>query len=364
MKVKKLNSNEMAIIASNPIFFQRNRVFRVYKGGMLFNDFFGDVREDGNTPEEWVASNVKAMNKINRDPFEGISKIEGTELYFDELIREQKELMIGNYEKVGVLVKVLDSSVRLPIQAHPDKEFSKIHFSSEYGKAEAWLILATRENARVYFGFSSEITEEIFIKAIDKSETEKNAMEELLNAIPVQKGDIFLVPAKVAHAIGYGCMILEIQEPTDFTIQPEAWCGDYKLSEYEKYLGLDKKTALQCFDYSMFGDRAISAGRKTPKMISKTDTITNELLIGPKDTLCFSLNRYRLHNDHLVLPNAPAVYIVTEGYGYIEKPGYSHKIQKGDYFFLPFSVKNKCNVRTDGEIELVECLPPNNLIQH
>ena len=30
-----------------PIFFNRNRVFRIYKGGKLFHDFFGDAAEDG-----------------------------------------------------------------------------------------------------------------------------------------------------------------------------------------------------------------------------------------------------------------------------------------------------------------------------
>lgn len=29
-------------LAKKPIFFERNRVFRVYKGGKLFHDFFGD----------------------------------------------------------------------------------------------------------------------------------------------------------------------------------------------------------------------------------------------------------------------------------------------------------------------------------
>ena len=31
-----------------PIFFEKNRVFRVYQGGKLFADFFSDDSEDGN----------------------------------------------------------------------------------------------------------------------------------------------------------------------------------------------------------------------------------------------------------------------------------------------------------------------------
>ena len=46
-----------------PIFFEKNRVFRVYKGGKLFADFFGDDSADGNYPEEWVVSSVHALNE-------------------------------------------------------------------------------------------------------------------------------------------------------------------------------------------------------------------------------------------------------------------------------------------------------------
>ena len=35
-----------------PVFFERNRVYRVYLGGKLFHDFLGDAPEDGFYPEE------------------------------------------------------------------------------------------------------------------------------------------------------------------------------------------------------------------------------------------------------------------------------------------------------------------------
>ena len=49
-----------------PVFFDRNRVYRVYPGGKLFHDFLGDAPEDGFYPEEWVASTVHAMNAVRR----------------------------------------------------------------------------------------------------------------------------------------------------------------------------------------------------------------------------------------------------------------------------------------------------------
>ena len=67
-----------------PIFFERNRVGRVYLGGKLFAGFFGDSPEDGFFPEEWIASSVEALNREKSREREGVSRIAGTGQYFDE----------------------------------------------------------------------------------------------------------------------------------------------------------------------------------------------------------------------------------------------------------------------------------------
>ena len=55
-----------------PVFFERNRVGRVYTGGKLFHGFFGDEAIDGFQPEEWVASSVAALNKEMACEKEGV----------------------------------------------------------------------------------------------------------------------------------------------------------------------------------------------------------------------------------------------------------------------------------------------------
>jgi len=251
-------------LLSAPLFFEKNRVGRVYTGGALFADFFGDDSTDGFEPEEWVASSVKAINKESKGEKEGVSRIKDTDIYFDTLLNDYRTQMLGNRQEFGVLTKVLDSAIRLPVQAHPDKAFSRKHFGSNYGKAESWIVLATRPDACIYFGFKNEITAEEFKTAVEQSLTDNTAMEKLLTRVPVNVGDVYFVPAKMVHAIGKGCLILEIQEPTDFTIQPEYFCGDYRLNDKEMYLGLDSDVALDVFDFSLHGEKAINMGRKIP----------------------------------------------------------------------------------------------------
>lgn len=341
-----------------PIFFEKNRVWRVYTGGALFADFFGDDSTDGFEPEEWVASSVKALNKISKGDKEGVSRMEGTDQYFDDLLRDYPEELLGDRKEFGVLTKILDSAVRLPVQAHPDKAFSREYFHSEYGKAESWIVLATRPGARIYFGFKEALTKEAFAEAVARSKTDKNAMVPLLNEVKVQAGDVFFVPARMVHAIGEGCLILEVQEPTDFTIQPEYWCDEYALSEQEMYIGLEPGTALDVFDYSVCGEEAIALGRRTPRLLTEADGCRRETLISYEDTPCFAVERLTVMKASYVLQQAPAVYVVTEGEGEAVWGEKRRLLKKGDYFFLPNAAAGTVSVKTDGSLQLVACLPP------
>jgi len=351
-------SNIDSRISGKPIFFERNRVYRVYKGGKLFHDFFNgeDPPEDGNEPEEWIASDVKALNNIQKTPRDGVSIIKRTNIYFDDLIAENRKSILGDRDSLGILVKVLDSGIRLPVQAHPDKAFSRQHFSSDYGKAEAWVVLATRENACLYMGFKNAVTPEEFRAVCERSETDKDCIEPFLNRVPAAVGDVFFIPAGLVHAIGYGCLILEIQEPTDFTIQPEAWCGDYHLNEYEKYLGLSADIAFKCFDFNLYGEKAIKKARKNPATLYNKDGIEIQELISSQDTDCFGLKRYILCNGMQSRLLAPAIYIVTAGNGCLNMETDIYELSRGDYFLLPDCVNGECSV--EGSLEIVQCIPP------
>lgn len=357
-----------------PVFFERNRVGRVYTGGKLFEGLWGDEPVDNFLPEEWIASAVRALNKDSVSEKEGVSRIsktgsgESTDageevVYFDDLLAQDPEGMLGSSKKMRILVKILDSAVRLPAQAHPDKAFSRKHFQSEYGKTESWIVLNTREDAKLYFGFRDGVDRESFSRAVDESLTDKDAMERLMKYRVPQVNDVFFVPARTVHAIGAGCLILEVQEPTDFTIQPEHWCDEYELNEQEMYLGLTKEQAIDCFDFTPAPDT-----KMIPEVIFEEKGVVVETLIGPKTTDCFIINRIRLDGGSkcLEISDSYGVYIVTEGKGWLKaneadaqcsSAGYSRPVKKGDYFFMPACLMGKYHLEcADGEkMECVEC---------
>lgn len=334
---------------SQPMFFERNRVFRVYTGGALFADFFGDERQDGFYPEEWIASDVRALNEGHDDIHEGISKIEGTDVFLDEALNEHKREILGEKNCIGVLTKVLDSAIRLPVQAHPSRAFAAKNFGSRFGKQEAWLILGKRDGAKIYYGFRDGVSMTDFLEAIEKSENGGDEMEKLLCSHEVNIGDVIFIPAGMVHAIGKGCLLLEAQEPTDFTIQPERFCGDYKLSDNEMYLGLHKEVALGCFNMELKYDFPL-----TPKVIADNGSVKYETLIGKEQTDCFAMRRITLNQGSFTLAQTAGVYVVIDGEGVVLGEEYERKVKKGDYFLLPANAAGRFTIETESLLTMVE----------
>jgi len=345
-------------LLSQPLFFKPNRVYRVYLGGKGIADFCNlPPEEDGFFPEEWIASSVKAINPRYFGPRDGVAVIEGTDIFFDDALRDYPDLLVGK-RKYDCLIKYLDSAIRLPMQVHPTRAFAGEHFGSPYGKTEAWLVLATRPGAKIFFGFNRPVTKEELSLLEERSETERDIMSTILAGVDAKVGDVYIINAGLIHAIGAGCTILEVQEPTDFTIQPERWCGDYHISEQEEYIGLSKSTALDCFDYSLVGDKALAGARLTPRVTRDEGGVKVEQMIGYEDTPCFAENRITLSKNGRYRPAfGPSVWIVLDGEGKLAGDGYARPLKKGDYFYLPYVAEGKFELSTDSTLVLAECLP-------
>lgn len=350
---------DLRALTRQPLFFDENRVYRVYRGGKLLDRFLRRRESgDGNYPEEWMASTVRAMNDASSSPDEGLSVIAGTAVHLKRLGEAYPAETYGPAGDFRILVKCLDSAIRLPIQAHPDKAFARRYFHSEFGKTEMWLILATREEAGIYFGFKERMTKADFSELASRSRTEKQVMDDYLNRVEVKVGEVYLIPARTVHAIGYGCLILEVQEPTDFTISPEFWCGDRLLSEKEMYLGLTKEQALDCFDYSVFGPECVALAKKEARVLAETKDLVRESLISEEDSPCFQVLRSTIRG-RMELHEAPAIHVVTEGFGRIVGTDFRREIGRGDYFFMPFGARSRFWVEADDTCLCVAtCLPP------
>lgn len=265
--------------AERPIVFDDNRITRPYIGGKLLNEWRGMPKsEDGHQCEELLVTSIGAISKGKENGF-AISKtipaLGGISL--SELLKEEPTQILGkafqeeNPFHLSVLARAGDTIVRLVLQCHPKAEDARRYFHSPIGKSEAWYIVRTREieneETCVYAGFKQFVTPELW-----KSLCEQQKIEEMvhcLHKIPVSKGDVILIPAGMPHAVGPGCLFLEIHECSDITIRAERCINGITLSDEEIFHGLSMEQGLQLFDYTTY----------------REEEIRKQIIMNPKDQL-------------------------------------------------------------------------------
>jgi mannose-6-phosphate isomerase len=288
------------------------RVYRFYRGGALIDRLRGEPERDGDLPEDWIGSVVAARNPTRDEPLAGLSRLASGGLLRDA-IKAHREA----WGRPNLLVKLLDPVERLPVHAHPDREFARLQLGSDYGKTEAWVIVATRdESADVWLGLHESVTRERYRAWIDAQD--RNALLGSLNRLTVRAGDVIFVPAGVPHAIGAGALIVELQEPTDFSIVCE-WEG-FPISPGDAHLGLGWDVALDALRLDAF-----------------------EPSLGLPENEFFSVD------DRPEPGGRFGVLLVLDGEGSLA----GERVRPGDAFVLPAACE-RFDVR--GDLRVIRCL--------
>ena len=317
----------------------------------MLDDFVGNPKAaDGHFPEDWLASTTVAQNGPHQQhALEGMSFVlrddNSRGPCFVDVLKDNPRQALGSAKSfidagIGVLCKFVDSAIRLPIQCHPDIDWARKHFGSEHGKTESWLVLGTREiNSQVPYlliGFKPDTNPEYFKKAVLDQDIRE--MEASLHRINVKPGDMFFIPGRLPHAIGPGVFMLEVQEPTDWVIQPERFIGTTELSDSDMWGPLDPAIALDCFDYTAVNSLDDTRERLIlrPQITLQSDDLIRETIIGPERTDCFRVDRLTINREADFNCEWPwHIVVITHGTGRLETSDYSREIRKGDCFFVP-----------------------------
>lgn len=115
-----------------------------------------------------------------------------------------------------LLVKIIDAREKLSVQVHPDEAGAKAAGGDP--KTEMWYVLDAAPGAQVYAGFRPGVTPAVFKDALAKGR-----VAELLQVIPVARGDVVYLPGGRIHAIGAGCLMLEVMQNSDTTFRLFDW---------------------------------------------------------------------------------------------------------------------------------------------
>ena len=357
-------------LAHIPLKQVNNRVWRTYGGGALIDKWKRDSPEkDGNMPEEWIMSTITARGK-GRPEEEGLSFVEtpyGLKS-LKELVESNKELYLGKkiaekFGTTGVLIKMLDSNERLTIQVHPDKAYAQKMLNSNFGKTESWYVLNNREineeKSVVYMGFKKEVTKELWRQYFLNQDIE--SMLNCLHKIEVKPGDAFMIYGGVPHAIGSGCFLMEVQEPTDYTMRVEKVTPKgLKISDELIHQGLGEEMMLECFHYDFYSyEEAISKWKINPQVIDNSETYNLKSIFNEIHTNCFGLRELDLDGDYTIKGNGGFyVAVIYSGEGEIFCNGETFDFKQGDEIFLSAAI-DEVTFKSDVKSRILLCYPPN-----
>ncbi len=281
--------NKLPILLDNP------RAWRSYLGGALLDELHGAAPCSGEIshfPEEWVLSTVTANNPGREDVVdEGLSHLAETGERLKSLIAIDPAAWLGSAHvarfgaQTGVLVKLIDSAERLTIQVHPDKEKARELFHSDYGKTECWHILGTKEidgqTPCVYFGFQEGITREKWEALFFRQDIP--AMLDCLHCCPVNVGDTIFIEGGVPHAIGAGCFLVEIQEPTDYTLRTERTTpSGFAVADAMCHQGLGFEKMFDNFHYDGYTEAQVRAKWFLPSEVLQCTPVGGDAHIDPQ----------------------------------------------------------------------------------
>jgi mannose-6-phosphate isomerase len=323
-----------------------NVIPRFYAGGPRIAAFRGIEDVGDHAGEDWVGSTATARGQKEL----GLARLpDGT--FVRDAVASEPEAFLGPDHvaaygaEPGVLVKLLDAGERLPVHAHPARSFAQEHVGSRWGKTEAWVVLETvRPEACVYVGFQRPIDDAKLGEWIANQRTDE--LLTALNRIPVEAGDAIFIPGGVPHSIGDGVFLVEVQEPTDFSVILE-WDGYTIDAPNVGHMLLGYETARQAVDRSEWDRERLATLRGTRSGGGR---------LLPEQADAFFGAAWIDGSTGATLAPSFSVLVVTDGSGTLVGDGFSESIARGDTWLVPYAAGT---ISIAGDVGVLRCIPPN-----
>ncbi len=223
----------MSVLILKPVLKQKD----VWGGQKLF-DYYPKRRGLDNIGEAWTLSaRPGEAGVVSGGEFDGLS--------FDAVIEKLGLSALGKDftgSSFPLLIKLIDAADDLSIQVHPDDDYA-VSQGLDRGKTECWYIINAESDSRLVYGLKPGTDRQTLT-----AHASGKSIEEHLNFVHVEAGDVAFIPAGTVHAIGKGILLCEVQQNCDTT---------YRLYDFEridrstgKTRDLDIDNAVACVDYS------------------------------------------------------------------------------------------------------------------
>ena len=292
-------------------------------GGHRLAEEYGKEYDGSVLAESWELScHPDGPSTIVNGPHAGKT----LQQYIDEQGKDVLGTHCRRFRDFPILIKFIDAKDNLSIQVHPDNRFA-LKNEGQYGKTEMWYVMDAGKSAFLYYGFKKEISREEFERRI-----KEDTLLEVLNAVPVQKGDVLFIESGTIHAIGKDILIAEIQQNSNVT---------YRVYDYGRVGKDGKKRDLHI-------EKALAVTNRVPIIRDKSSY--------PHVADCdyFTVDKLNLDGctmrrmEGAVSEESFESILFLDGGGTISCGGERLPYRKGDSFFLPagsgaYQIEGSCD---------------------
>lgn len=310
-------------------------------GGSRLNEDFSKEIEMSPLAETWECS-------AHSDGLSLVASGEHKGQTLKDVLAQHPEYLGENHADKGelpILIKFIDAKTDLSVQVHPDDEYAREQENGSLGKSEMWYVLDAQKGAEIVYGFRRNMDKETLLKSL-----KAGTVERYLQRVPIQKDDMFYIPAGQVHAIGAGALIAEIQESSNLT---------YRLFDYNR---VDKNGKPRPLHIDKAVEVARLAGGEEPRqpmrVLKFKRGYATELLCRCKyfqtERMLLNTERWRDGAAFQTGANSFKVLLCTEGVGTLT--GETERIQfiKGDCIFVP-AVSEPLRLHGKAQLLMVEC---------
>lgn len=180
-------------------------------GGNDLKDY-GKISSKDRIAESWELS-------FHQDGLTSVIKNGKKAFLKDVVTREELGSLVSSFDTFPVLIKLINSASNLSVQVHPDDNYA-LKYENSLGKIEMWYVLDCKDDSYLYIGFKKDESKQ----SVEEMLKDDSILDHL-NKYKVKRGDCFLIPPKVAHCIGKGITLIEIQSSSNIT---------YRLYDYNR----------------------------------------------------------------------------------------------------------------------------------
>ncbi len=346
-----------------PVLLGPNLPDRSYRGGAGIAALRGIPLEDEYRSEDFVGSTTEVFAGGGV----GLTALPDGRLLRDAVAAAPEDYLGARHvarfgASTELLVKLLDTAERLFVHFHPPRAFAERHLGLAHGKTEAWIVTAVRDveadpaatrgdgTGYAYLGFSRPVQE---VEA-ERWAAEQDVPDMLgaMHRLEVRAGSTLFVPAGLAHSIGPGITIVEVQEPTDLSVLLE-YRGYRGLSEADAFLGLDRAVALGGLDRAAWSRERIEALASGRADAVVAEGVTR-LLPEAADPY-FRAERVTVDGAAVRLEPGFAIVVVLEGTGALESASGSLPLARGATALVPHA---SGPLEFGGSLTAIVCRPP------